>query len=83
MKEKILPFIVGLIIGAVIASGIFLVLNNGKQSSSGEFAPPDGTEQTGTRPEKPSGDMKNKKSNTTDTTTNTTTNTTTDTTTTE
>lgn len=81
MKEKILPFVIGLIIGSVITSGIFMILNNGKTNSSGDFTPPDGTEQNGTRPEKPSGDIKNKKSNTTDTTTDTTN--TTDTTTTE
>lgn len=72
MKGKILTFIIGLILGAIITSGIFMYLNNGKKAN-GDFSPPDGTKQNGTRPEKPTGDMKNNKnSTTTDTTTDTT-----------
>ena len=64
MKLKILIFVGGLIIGAAIASGVFLYLNNGK-STNGELTPPKEFDQNGTRPEKPTGTQKNKTSSTT------------------
>lgn len=61
MKNSIVMFIIGLIIGIVVTSGIFIYLNNTKESS-GEFNSQDGmTEQTGTPPERPDGSMKRNK----------------------
>lgn len=68
MKLKILIFVGGLIIGAAIASGVFLYLNNGK-STNGDLTPPQGFDQNGTRPEKPTENQKNKTSSTTTETT--------------
>jgi hypothetical protein len=42
-----------------------MYLNNGKKVNR-DFNPPDGIEQNGTRPQRPSGDMKNNKNTTTD-----------------
>ena len=64
MKEKILPFIIGLLVGAILATGgLYLCskLNNNHRSIPGENPPKimnqDGNDSNrGTPPEKPNGD---------------------------
>lgn len=64
MKEKILIFIIGLLGGAVIASGAFLVYtkvsdnSNNTQISQPDGQPPEMNNNGGTPPEKPSDDTK-------------------------
>ena len=65
MKEKILPFIIGLLLGAILATGGFLIysksVNNNNQNMSqmndGMGNPPDKPSvEMGEPPEKPGGD---------------------------
>ena len=63
MKEKIMVFVIGLLVGAVIATGAFYVYTNANTCSCGNNQMMGGTPpempsgQNGQPPEKPSGDM--------------------------
>ena len=64
MKEKILPFIIGLLIGAIIASAGFVIYNKTNNKNKHDFrgAPPqmnqsqDSNNSGGTPPELPNGE---------------------------
>ena len=65
MKDKIIIFIIGFLIGAVLATGIFYLVsknsNNGPQGNGG--TPPQMTNgENGTPPEPPSGTNNNQQS---------------------
>ena len=62
MKNKILTFIIGLLVGAIITSACFIIYNKNHKSNNGPMGEPpqmirqDGNNTNGTPPEKPSGD---------------------------
>lgn len=68
MKEKILPFIIGLLVGAIITTTGFLVYskiisnnNNGQMDQNGQMGNPPSMPngEMGNPPEKPDGDNGN------------------------
>ncbi len=55
MKEKILPFIIGLLLGAILATGGFLIYS--KSVSSNNQNMPQMNNRMGNPPDKPTGEM--------------------------
>lgn len=57
MKKQILPFIIGVLVGAIITTGVFMIIkgtsnNSNKGPNNGQFK-----EFNGERPEMPDGEM--------------------------
>ena len=59
MKNKILTFIIGVLVGAIITTGVFLIINNSKSNNGMQGGPRGDMQQMGTPPEKPDGDNGN------------------------
>lgn len=67
MKDKILMLIIGVLLGAIIATGCFMVFNSGKSSDNANM-PQGGKDMSnftpGEKPEGMPGDSKDKTNNT-------------------